>query len=238
MKSRNKKLSALVVCAILASMVLTACGGGTSSSAPAPAPGGSSSSTAAPAGGDSSTAAPSGDVTMQTSDTNKVVTIGTLPVCEGPIYITSVGQSADASMLDALMKKIGAEYTFNSTAKAADVAGAKTVIIAAGASSKGLGAAGISADDEKARAKELLQTCKDNNITVIMAHLGGASRRGPLSDEFTNMVLDGSAYLMVVEDGNADGLFTTYAKDKNIPVTLLKSIADAMAPLQEIFPAK
>ena len=47
-----------------------------------------------------------------------------------PVLITSFGQSADVSMLDALMKKVGAEYTFDATASAEDAAGYKTIIIA------------------------------------------------------------------------------------------------------------
>lgn len=39
-----------------------------------------------------------------------------------PVLITSFGQSADVSMLDALMKKVGAEYTFDATASAEDAA--------------------------------------------------------------------------------------------------------------------
>ena len=42
-------------------------------------------------------------------------------------------------------------------------------------------------------------------------------------------------YILVVEEGNADGKFTDAATDAGIPVTLLYSIADAMTPLQEIF---
>ena len=147
----------------------------------------------------------------------------------------SIGQSADVSMLDALMKKIGADYSFNATASAEEVAGYKTVILVSGASSKGLGAAGISQEDEIARAEAIVQTAKDNGITVIVAHLGGSARRGTLSDQFNDLALSCASYVMVVEEGNDDGKFTDAATDAGVPITLLYSIADALTPLQEIF---
>ena len=225
---KNAKIvTALLGVVLIASMLLTACN---DSQAPAAS---SSPASSAPA---SSTSAEAGKAERRTSADKKVVTLnGELKALEGPVFITSVGQSADVSMLDALMKKIGAEYTFNSSAKAVDMAGAKTVIIASGASSKGLGAAGISADDEKVRAREILQACKDNNVTVIMAHLGGVSRRGKLSDEFSDMVMEYSNGIIMVEDGNDDGKFSDFAKEKNIPITLVNTIADCMVPLKTMF---
>ena len=136
-----------------------------------------------------------------------------------PVLITSFGQSADVSMLDALMKKVGAEYTFDATASAEDAAGYKTIIIASGASSKGLGAAGISQEDEIARAEAIAQTAKDNDITVIVAHMGGAARRGTLSDQFSDLALGCADYIMVVEEGNDDGKFSDAATDAGIPIT-------------------
>lgn len=228
-----KKVMAIVLAAALAAS-LCACGG-SASSAPA-----STANSAAASTATSSAGGPATDPSyvMRTSDAERVVTENgtfTKDQIKTPVLVTSVGQSADVSMLDALMKKVGADYTFNSTATAEDVAAAGTVIVASGASSKGLGAAGISVDDEAARAAEILQAAKDNGVTVIMAHLGGAARRGSLSDQFNELVLQDAAYIIVVEDGNTDGKFTDYAAEKNVPITLVKSIADAVTPLTDLF---
>ena len=80
-----------------------------------------------------------------------------------------------------------------------------------------------------------MKTAKDNGITVIAAHLGGAARRGALSDQFNDMALSCASYVLVVEEGNDDGKFTDAATDAGIPITLLYTIADALTPLQEIF---
>ncbi|MDR7870240.1 MAG: DUF6305 family protein [Tissierellaceae bacterium] len=225
-----KKSYTLLILILALSMVLTACGGSDST------PSNSDKTPANEASTDSGNTDATDEVVRHTNADNKVVTLnGDLKALEGPVYLTSVGQSADVSMLDALMKKVGVEYTFNSTAKADDIKGSKTIIIASGASSKGLGAAGISADEEKARAQEILDFCKAEDITVIMAHLGGVARRGELSDQFADMVMDYSHGILMVEDGNDDGKFSDFAENKNIPITLVNTIADCMDPLKVMF---
>lgn len=229
----NRKISLLLATTMTVCVLLSSCGGGASSSGTS-ASGSStpSSSTSTPSGSGSTAGA------FVTSESNRVVTENgtfTKEQAPSPVLITSIGQSADVSMLDALMKKIGAEYTYDATASADEVAGYKTVIIACGASSKGLGAAGISQEDEIARAEAIAQVAEENDIAVIAAHLGGSARRGNLSDQFNSLALSCADYIMVVEEGNEDGFFTDAATDAGIPITLLYSIADAMTPLQEIF---
>ena len=229
---KNKLISVLLLVIMTFSIVLTGC-----SSEPTEAPATPPAET--PSEPESSSEIetpgaeePSGEVHHTSKETPYVTLNGEISKLESPYYLTSVGQSADVSMLDALLKKVEAEYTYDAVAKADDLSGAKTVIIATGASSKGLGAAGISADDEKARSSELLEYCKENDITVIMAHIGGVSRRGQLSDEFTDMVLEYSSGIIMVEDGNDDGKFTDFASEKNIPITLVNTIADCIEPIK------
>ena len=234
-----KKFASVISMLLICSMALTACGSSGDKSTGGSTQQSGTSQGAASSHGAASTGDSSG-YTFRTSADNKVVTENgtfTKDSIEYPVLITSIGQSADVSMLDALMKKVGADYTFNATASADDVANYKTVIIACGASSKGLGAAGISQEDELARANAIAQTAKDNGITVIAAHLGGASRRGALSDQFNDIALGVANYVMVVEEGNDDGKFTDAATDKGVPITLLHSIADAITPLTELFGA-
>ena len=231
-----KKFASVLALALSLSLVLTACGG------EEPAPSNSTPSNPSTSQTTSTTpeAPAEGDYTWRTSADNKVVTENgtfTKDNVAGDVLITSIGQSADVSMLDALMKKVGAEYTFNATAPADEVANYGTLILACGASSKGLGAAGISQEDELARAQAIVDTCKDKGIVVIAAHLGGSARRGALSDQFNDMALTCANYIIVVEEGNDDGKFTDAAVDKGIPVTLVNSIADTLTPLTDLFGA-
>ena len=66
---------------------------------------------------------------------------------EKPIMLTSVGQSADVQMVKALLKKGGLEAGFDKSITAEGLTNEKTLILAIGGSSKGLGAAGIKVEE-------------------------------------------------------------------------------------------
>ena len=182
------------------------------------------------------------DFVQQTSDTNRVVTVGTIDSTkfETPVFITSFGQSTDAAMLETVMKNINktttVEYVYNATATADALKGYKTVIIAVGASTKGLGAAGISEAEETARATEIINYLKANpDVQVICCHIGGSARRGTLSDVYADMVMEISSLIVLKEDANFDYKFTTYAQEHNIPISLIYATKDTITVFKEIF---
>ena len=173
----------------------------------------------------------------QTDSKNRMVTIGTITEkFQGPVLVTSFGQSTDGSMIEQVMKRLKTvAYTYNPTATSADLGGVKTVVIAVGNSTKGLGAAGISQDQETARAKEFMAAAKKAGVKVICCHIGGATRRGALSDAFADMILPLSSYILVKEDGNEDGKFTSFAAANNIPITLVYGSKDTVDAFKQIF---
>ena len=173
----------------------------------------------------------------QTDSKNRKVTIGYITEkFQGPVLVTSFGQSTDGSMIEQVMKRLKTvAYTYNPTATSADLGGVKTVVIAVGNSTKGLGAAGISQDQETARAKEFMAAVKKAGVKVICCHIGGATRRGALSDAFADMVLPLSSYILVKEDGNEDGKFTSFAAANNIPITLVYGSKDTVDAFKQIF---
>lgn len=173
----------------------------------------------------------------QTDSKNRKVTIGTITEkFQGPVLVTSFGQSTDGSMIEQVMKRLKTvAYTYNPTATSADLGGVKTVVIAVGNSTKGLGAAGISQDQETARAKEFMAAAKKAGVKVICCHIGGATRRGALSDAFADMVLPLSSFIVVKEDGNEDGKFTSFAAANNIPITLVYGSKDTVDAFKQIF---
>ena len=173
----------------------------------------------------------------QTSSSNRMVTIGTKSVeFEAPVLVTSFGQSTDGSMIEQVMKRLKTvSYSYNPTATGADLDGVKTVVIAVGNSTKGLGAAGISQEQETARAKEFMVAVEKKGVKVILCHIGGATRRGSLSDAFADMVLPLSSYMVVKEDGNEDSKFTSYASAHSIPITLVYGSKDTVDAFRLIF---
>ncbi len=173
----------------------------------------------------------------ETTKNNRIVTKGDIDksLYTQPIFITSFGQSTEGAMLETVMKKCKLNYTYSPMATADKISGVKTLVIAVGASTKGLGAAGISIDDELARAKAIMDVVKKENINVICVHIGGSARRGQISDVLTDMVLEESSYLVLKEDANFDYKFTKYASEHNLPVSLIYATKDCIDVFKNLY---
>ena len=104
----------------MAAASLTACGGDTTST---PAATQEAAKTETPAAGGE---AASGDVKKITE-----------AIAEGPIILTSVGQSADVNVVQTLLKKCEIDSDLNATVTADDLGSYKTLVLAIGGSSKG-----------------------------------------------------------------------------------------------------
>jgi len=117
----------------------------------------------------------------------------------------------------------------------------KTVIFAIGASLKGMGASGLTVDDEVKRLKSVVEYCQQKEIFIIAVHVGGVSRRGaPGSDN--ERVIDAVApfadYLIVTKDSNKDGRFSEIAKAKSIPLTEVDYALNLVDVLKGVFAVK
>ena len=158
------------------------------------------------------------------------------PVASKPAFLTTVGQSADIEMVKLLLDRNAVPHKDNPQAKAADLAasGAKTLVVVLGGSTKGLGAAGISADAEIERARALLAEARKLGMTIIGVHVGGEARRGQLSDRFIQAAVPACQYLIVVADGDKDGFITKLAGGA-IPLDKVDRMSRAVEPLQKAF---
>jgi hypothetical protein len=121
---------------------------------------------------------------------------------------------------------VGVNAAYDPKVSAAALGDAKTVIIAVGASNKGFGQAGITAETEVARTKAILEAAKANGIAVICVHIGGAERRKGLSVQFVELVAPAADYLVVSQDGNADGYFSELSKRTGMPLTVIERSLD------------
>jgi hypothetical protein len=158
------------------------------------------------------------------------------PIASKPAFLTTVGQSADIEMVKVLLDRGAIPHKDNAQATAGDLAasGAKTLVVVLGGSTKGLGAAGISADAEIERAKALLTEAKKLGMTVIGVHVGGEARRGQLSDRFIQAAVPACHYVIAVADGDKDG-FIGRLCGAAIPFDKVERIARAVEPLQKAF---
>jgi hypothetical protein len=152
-----------------------------------------------------------------------------------PALISSAGQSADVKMVGMMAKKLELDAKVEIMAKPEQLDGIKTLIIVPGFSSKGLGAAGISQKDELARVVALIDAANKKNIPILMVHIGGKARRQGQSDAFNELAAKNSKYMLVVEQGNADGFFSTLSTETKVPLEIVKKIPDALPSLEKLF---
>ncbi len=155
----------------------------------------------------------------------------------GPYVLTSAGQSADFQMVKTMlnMNKVEdfKEEALLTPENMPEEVGA--IIIVIGGSSKGLGAAGIDADQELARLEKVIEYAQENEIDILAMHIGGSARRGELSDKFIEPVIAAAKAAIVVEEANiADQLFDNLSEQYEVPVTYIEKKSDGAAALKEV----
>jgi hypothetical protein len=189
------------------------------------------------------------------------------PKAKLPVLTTSAGQSPDVETLNIVMEEAGLGYDYCDVPTADLVVagvglGGKesgpgfhvatttdlakypkgtpygTVIFAIGASLKGMGASGLTLEDEEARLKKLIDHCRQKKIFIIAAHIGGESKRGaPKSDNerMIDAVAPFADYLIVTKDSNKDGRFAAIAKSRNIPMSEVDYALGVVDLLKQVF---
>jgi len=145
-----------------------------------------------------------------------------------PGLVTAAGQSSDIAVVKVLLNtklKLGLEI--KPLAEPAGLGSIKTLVLIPGASTKGMGAAGIDLDKELERARRMVKTAKERGIKILSLHVGGESRRGKTTDDLLAVVVPESTHVVVVASGNKDKLFSTLAARNNVPLTEVPNLAAA-----------
>ena len=152
-----------------------------------------------------------------------------------PILLTSVGQAADVLILKGLALRSGVKIEYKSGATADSLGDCKTLLLVAGGSSKGLGAAKIDPEAEIKRVKNLTKAARKANMPILVYHIGGEARRGALSDPFNELAAAAGVEIVVVSGGDKDGFFKKIAdKNKAKYISIDKSI-EVMEVLKKQF---
>jgi hypothetical protein len=190
-----------------------------------------------------------------------------IPKIDLPVLTTSAGQSADIMTLNILMDEAGVLYdycdvpTVDMMKEGVGLGGAesgpgfhveiytdqeeypvgtpyKSIVFAIGASLKGMGASGLTVDQEVARLKNLINYSKENGISVIAMHVGGVSTRGNPGSDNEKMIDAVAPYadlIVVTADGNKDGRFDEIAEKNEIPLVIVDYALDVVEVFKQIF---
>lgn len=180
------------------------------------------------------------------------VTESPIPTTDTPVIITSCGQSPGATMIKVIFMKMKLpedSYEEKSLVTAEDLKAKaeagnpyKTIIITMGASLKGMGAAGVSMEDELNRTAGLIDEARRQGMTIIGAHVEGIKRRaqgadpGDNTDEMSiDAVAPNSDLLIVRHEGNTDGRFTTIAEEKSLPMIEVEKTLELVPEFEKLF---
>ena len=172
------------------------------------------------------------------------------PKAQLPVLTTSAGQSNDVNTVNAVLEEAEIKYdycdvpsiemiqagvglagkqsgegfhveVYTDTAKFPKGTPYKTVIIAIGASLKGMGASGLTVDAEEVRLKKLVDYFKKSKIFIIGVHVGGEATRGPTGSDNERMIDAVAPFadcLFVTKDSNKDGRFTKISQKTKAPL--------------------
>lgn len=186
------------------------------------------------------------------------------PQLKMPVVITSAGQGAEVETVTYVSDEVGLKYDYCDILSVADFAAGvglggaqsgigkhvtvlstepegtqfQTMILVLGASLKGMGASGLSVDDEAGRLKDLIEKAVEKKIAIVVIAIGGEIRRG-LPGSPNEVMIDTVApyanFIITTQDTNLDGRFTKIADEKQIPLKEIESAFDLLDAFTEIF---
>lgn len=162
-----------------------------------------------------------------------------------PIMITNAGQGPGGKMGRLLVSRAGTltedeDFYYVDVPYAADVDAREygAIVIVIGSTDKGLGATGITIDEEIKRVDEVMARANEKNIPVIAVMLE-KDKRSEVPTNANERCIDAvcptSSWMVVIKDVNTDGRYDAIKAEKNIPLTLLDSSMDFMQLAQQAF---
>ncbi len=170
-------------------------------------------------------------------------------IADVPVILTSCGQSPGPARVRFFLRRLEIEHEFLDQATAQDLIDRKeagtpvrTLIIVCGASLKGMGAAGVSIQDELERTPALIAEARKQGILIVGAHVEGIARRaqgaaeGDNTDELSiDAVCPEADLLLVKSEGNEDRRFTIISQNGGMPLLLYEKNMDLGPVLEKLF---
>ncbi|HHU03313.1 MAG TPA: hypothetical protein GXZ91_09355 [Christensenellaceae bacterium] len=157
-------------------------------------------------------------------------------VFETPFMITNAGQGPGGKMGRLLIKQAKAleldkDFFYVDVPYEDDVTEKpySCIVIVIGSTDKGLGATGITIDEEIDRVNRVMAAAKEAEVPVVAVLLEKDKRSDiptNANERCIDAVCPGSAMMIVIKDGNQDGRFDKLKEEYDIPLVLIDSAMD------------
>jgi len=150
-----------------------------------------------------------------------------------PLLITNAGQGPGAKMSRLLLQRTGvvSDFDYLAEPQPADLKTKpyKTLMVVLGSTAKGLGASGITIDQEIDRLNAMIAEAKRLKLQIVAVLLEGKSRRGKpggADERCIDAIAPFANYLVIKKDGNEDGRFDAISKKTGAPLTIIDDALD------------
>lgn len=158
------------------------------------------------------------------------------PIAEERAVITTAGQGPDGLIVSQLAKSLHITHDYRRIISGEDLPGRfSSLIVTAGSSSRGLVLVNRTEEEELGRVESLIAKAKEEDMAIILIHLGGESRRGGLNEKLLQLIAPESDYMIVLQDSNKDMYFTNLSEREGIPLTVVRSIDSIKIPLNSAY---
>ena len=156
-----------------------------------------------------------------------------------PFLITNAGQGPGGKMARLLVTQTGTltldtDFFYDSEPGAEghgnlDDMDYSCLVVVIGSTDKGLGASGITIEDELARLEKMVEKAKEIELPIV-AVLLEKDKRSDIPTNANERCIDAicpnAEWMVVVADGNTDGRFDALKEEYGIPLTVIDTTLD------------
>ena len=185
-------------------------------------------------------------VTILTCQLFAVITGDPIKTYGLPMLITNAGQGPGGKMTRQVVADSGfaldTEFFYLSEPEPKDIPAGKygCLLVVIGSTDKGLGASGITIDDEIERLKRMVAHCKEINLPIV-ALLMEQDKRSKIptnaNERCIDLICPNAEWMICIKGGNSDGRFDALKAQYNIPLTVYsKAPMDLMNIFKQMLP--
>ena len=155
---------------------------------------------------------------------------------EAPFLITNAGQGPGGKMCRLLVSQaktvvLDKDYFYNAAPveKDLDERDYSCLVVVIGSTDKGLGASGITIEDELKRLDTMVKHAEETELPIVAVLLEKDKRseiRTNANERCIDAICPHAEWMIVVAEGNKDGRFDELKKEYDIPLTVIDTSLD------------